>query len=417
MSRFAVARPLAFCSLFLGGAAALLPGVPGLAEEKVTITIQSDAPAAVTTQIVSAEPAPPFVGQRPAVDVAILLDTSNSMDGLIDQAKRQLWTIVNQFAAAEKRGQTPLLRVALFEYGNTNLPASEGYLRQVVPLTDDLDALSAALFALTTSGGDEYCGQVIDEAVTRLGWSSEPGSYKAVFIAGNEPFTQGGVDYRDSCKRAIEAGIVVNTIHCGAYDAGVSGMWRDGAHLAEGEYLNIDQDRVVLDIETPHDAVIIKLNADLNRTYLWYGQGADGYSANQAAQDDNAGSLGRGVMVKRAEAKSSGAYSNVNRDLVDSLAVNEALLQELEADALPEEMRELSEEERVVYVEAKSAERAALQAKIREATAQRDAFVAAERQRLAEETGDATLGDAVTQAVRKQLVEAGYAVEADNTED
>jgi len=39
-----------------------------------------------------------------------------------------------------------VLRVALLEYGNTRLPAAEGYLRQVVPLTDDLDKLSEALF-------------------------------------------------------------------------------------------------------------------------------------------------------------------------------------------------------------------------------------------------------------------------------
>ena len=105
--------------------------------------------------------------------------------------------------------------VALFEYGNTNLPASEGYIRQVVPLTDDLDSLSEALFALTTRGGDEYCGQVIDEAIKRLDWTKEPNAYKAIFIAGNEPFTQGPVDYKQACGYAIQNGVIVNTIHCG----------------------------------------------------------------------------------------------------------------------------------------------------------------------------------------------------------
>jgi len=79
-----------------------------------------------------------------------------------------------------------------------------------VPLTDDLDRISEALFALSTSGGDEYCGQVINEAITRLDWSKESNGYKAIFIAGNEPFTQGSVKYQESCKAAIERGIVVN---------------------------------------------------------------------------------------------------------------------------------------------------------------------------------------------------------------
>ena len=125
------------------------------------------APSSVQIRVGSTEKEknnPPFEGNRPAVDIALLLDTSNSMDGLINQAKNQLWTIVGQFAKAKKNGQTPTLRVALLEYGNTHLPASEGYLRQVIQLTDDLDAVSEALFELKTQGGDEYCGQVIQEA-------------------------------------------------------------------------------------------------------------------------------------------------------------------------------------------------------------------------------------------------------------
>jgi hypothetical protein len=33
--------------------------------------------------------------------LALLLDTSNSMDGLIDQAKSQLWKIVNELASCK----------------------------------------------------------------------------------------------------------------------------------------------------------------------------------------------------------------------------------------------------------------------------------------------------------------------------
>ena len=42
--------------------------------------------------------------------------------------------------------------VALYEYGKDSIPASEGYLRQILPLTDDLDEVSKQLFALTTNG-------------------------------------------------------------------------------------------------------------------------------------------------------------------------------------------------------------------------------------------------------------------------
>src|SRR5687768_7228371 len=85
-----------------------------------------------------------------SVQLAILLDTSNSMDGLIDQAKTQLWTIVNEFIRAKKDGKPPRMEIALYEYGKASLPAQEGYVRLILPLTDDLDKVSEELFALKT---------------------------------------------------------------------------------------------------------------------------------------------------------------------------------------------------------------------------------------------------------------------------
>lgn len=385
----------------------LAVGIAGAQQKQITITVSSDKDHPTTTK-------PPFHGQRASVDVALLLDTSNSMDGLIGQAKSQLWTIVQQFAKAKREGKTPILRVALFEYGNTNLPAAEGYIRQVVPLGDDLDELSEALFALRTRGGDEYCGQVIDEALSRLDWSDEPGSYKAIFIAGNEPFTQGSVDYRDACRRAIQAGVVVNTIHCGNYQAGIEGKWKRGAELAEGEYFNIDQDRTEIHISAPQDDIIIRLNAELNRTYLWYGERSrrKRYEANQSTQDSNAAALAPQVMVQRAGAKASGAYRNVGRDLVDSFESDKAILDKVDTEMLPETMQQMSAQERKEHLEATAKQRQELREKIANLNREREAFVAVERQRLADENGgEPTLGEVMVKTVNKQLDDAGFEIE------
>ncbi len=349
-------------------------------------------------------------GWRPTVEVALLLDTSNSMDGLIDQAKRQLWGIVREFAKAQKNGQTPTLRVALFEYGNTNLPASEGYLRQVVALTDDLDVVSAGLFALSTSGGDEYCGQVIEQAVERLDWSKDGNGYKAIFIAGNEPFTQGTVDYRVAVSKAIGRGVVVNTIHCGGYEEGVSGMWAQGASMGEGKALNIDQDRAVVHIDAPQDKVIIELNSKLNSTYLWFGDvdTRHEYARNQVAQDSLAASVAPAAAAERAVTKASAAYSNRSRDLVDAYAQDLDKLGTLDQATLPETMQAMTLDERKAYVETQSAERSALQAQIASLQLEREAWLA-ENAEPAE--GEASLGDAMLGAVREQLTAAGFVVE------
>jgi hypothetical protein len=400
-------RTAIVCAVVLAGAGVL----SAFAEDtKVIITVdrpEGDAKPAKPSK-------PPFAGTRASVDVALLLDTSNSMDGLISQAKSQLWTIVEQFAKAKKNGQTPVLRVALFEYGNTRLPAAEGYIRQVVPLTDDLDKLSEALFALSTSGGDEYCGQVIDEAITRLDWSEEKNGYKAIFIAGNEPFTQGPVDYHDACRRAIGRGIIVNTIHCGANDAALSGMWPDGAKLAEGEFFNIDQDRAVVNIRCPQDEIIIKLNAELNKTYLWYGARDErlSFAANQAAQDANAKAAGPAAAAQRVVVKSGEAYSNRSRDLVDSVKENRQILLSIKEDELPEELKGLTPKQREARVQEMATKRAEVQSKINALAAEREAFLIKERKRLATEAGAATLGDVVVTAVQKQLSNAGFAAPA-----
>jgi len=58
-------------------------------------------------------------------------------------------------------GKQPNINIALYEYGNDGLSSAEGYIRQVSPLTEDLDVISEKLFSLSTNGGNEFCGQVI----------------------------------------------------------------------------------------------------------------------------------------------------------------------------------------------------------------------------------------------------------------
>jgi hypothetical protein len=208
---------------------------------------------------------------RPSIQLALLLDTSNSMDGLIGQAKSQLWRVVNDLASAKCRGYAPRIEVALYEYGNSRLSAGESYLRQVLPFTNDLDRVSEKLFGLRTNGGEEYCGAVIKDAVRNLNWDNRDQVYKTIFIAGNEPFTQGNVDFRDAVQRAVDKGILVNTIFCGNRREGIETAWKDGAQRGRGDFLTINQDDQVAVLRTPYDDEIERLGRALNDTYVYYG--------------------------------------------------------------------------------------------------------------------------------------------------
>lgn len=365
---------------------------------------------AFTLNISPAKAHDPQPGEpRPRIQIALLLDTSNSMDGLINQAKTQLWKIVNQFAHTRHGGKPPRIEVALYQYGNDSLNVTEGFVQQVLPFTDDLDLISEKLFALRTNGGEEYCGEVIGKATRQLDWSGEPKTYKAVFIAGNEPFSQGKFDYREACAKAFGNGIIINTIHCGPSHEGVEGRWADGARIGGGSAMNINQDRVRPTIICPQDDQIRELNTRLNSTYVPYGPKGKVAAANQVAQDANAAeNASVGSDVARAAAKASGAYYNAGWDLVDAVINNQVKLEEIADKDLPEVMQTMNPQERKDYVDQQRKTRAEIQKQILELTAARDKHVAEEERKQNDGKQEETLDSAMLKAIREQVKEKGF---------
>lgn len=313
-----------------------------------------------------------------SIMLALLLDTSNSMDGLIEQAKSQLWRIVNELASAKcGDGSKPSIKIALYEYGNDGLPASEGYIRQVSGLTDDLDVISEKLFALRTNGGNEFCGHVIRTSLRQLAWSVSRADLKMIFIAGNEPFTQGEVSYRIACELAKEKDVIVNTIFCGDYEEGIRTDWKRGSEITGGTFMSIQQDRRTVYVSTPYDERIEALNDQLNDTYIYYGSHGRSKKSLQSAQDENAEQYGKENKVERAVSKSSHAYKNSTWDLVDAAKENDQVIAETEAANLPSEMKDMSTTERKAYVLKKSEERTRVQKEIQKLNESRRQYIAA----------------------------------------
>jgi hypothetical protein len=363
-----------------------------------TIAVLALASAAFAKSLAPVDPKP---AQKPVVQIAVLLDTSGSMSGLIDQAKSQLWKIVNEFLKAKQDGQTPEVQVALYEYGKSSLSQQSGWIRQIVPLSTDLDKISEELFALKTNGGDEYCGWVIKDAVENLEWSTSPNVYRAIFIAGNEPFTQGPIAYADSCKAAITKGIIVNTIHCGREAEGINTKWQDGALLADGKYMTIDHNRAVAHFEAPQDKELAQLSVELNRTYLAYGSKGQLAASRQSAQDKNAASLpaASGAVAERAVAKASVNYANADWDLVDAAKRKDFKLDQLKTEELPSELQQMNETERKTFIETKTKKRAELQSKIKQLSTEREKAIAAH---MKQNSATNTLDAAMIGAIREQ---------------
>lgn len=340
--------------------------------------------ATASLLICAQAPKPPSAKSEPAprrIELAICLDTSGSMNGLIDAARRGLWAIVNELALTKP---TPDLRIALLTYGNNGHDRARGWVRVHVPFTEDLDRVSAELFGLTTNGGTELVGRVVRTALDELAWSNDPRALRLVVVAGNESADQDReVPYAQACRAAIARGIMVNAIYCGNPGDAVAAGWRRVAELADGRFFAIDQDHGHVAVKSPFDEQLAAASKQLNETYLPYGQAGRAKWVEQKRQDENAEKAGPEAAATRATCKSGGLYRNSSWDLVDACREKRVDLAKIDARLLPERLRKMSVAERKAHVAALEKRRKAIQARIRDLTAKRDAYVLAERKRRA----------------------------------
>jgi len=371
---------------------------------RITITVAilvlvAIAPAAQAKSIV--------VPDKPArhVDLAICLDTSGSMRGLIQSAKQKLWAVVNELATAKPK---PVLRVGLYYYGNNGLKAQDGYVGQLCPLTTDLDLVYEKLFQLSTNGSKEYVARVMHAATTELKWDKSKDALRIIFIAGNEGAHQDPAHkLRDTCKAAATAGIIVNTIFCGPESTGRQGGWADAAAWADGQYAAIDHDRGTVVINTPHDKKLAELSSTINKTYIGYGRAGKDGLARQSAQDSNAIKLNAPAAAERASAKAGGLYNNAGWDLVDASKKKDFDVTKIKKEDLPEAMREMTDDQKKAHVAKQAASRAKIQAEIMELTKKRDAYVKAEMARKGLDE-KASFDAALRQMVRTQAEKRNF---------
>ena len=339
------------------------------------------------------------------IKLALLLDTSGSMSGLIDQAKNQLWKIVNQLALAkDEEGNDPEIEIALYQYGNSGLSAMSGYVQQISGFTSELDEISEQLFALTTNGGSEYCGFVIDDAMDKLEWSDNEEDLQIIFIAGNESFGQGPKAYAEACRLAVNKNVIVNTIFCGDFHEGIRISWNDGAAHGHGKYMNIDHDAQVVHIKSPYDEKIIACNTKLNATYIPYGNQGRVKKEKQITQDANAMQQSSANAAKRYMSKSSKAYKNKSWDLVDAAEQESFDIEEV--DKLPENMQGMNTNEKLAYIDQLKEERETIKSEIATLSKQRRLYV--EQEKVKKAQGEAQLDDVIVMAIKEQAIHKSY---------
>lgn len=310
---------------------------------------------------------------------------------------------MNELAQAQPQ---PDLRLAILTYGNPSYGEQAGYVRIDMPFTRDLDAVMQTLFSFGTNGDDDYLARAVHTSVNNLSWSSDPQAMKILFVAGNEAANQ---DPQISVIQATQAsthkGIVVNTIYCGSEGDEIITGRQNVATLTNGLFASIDQNvAAVANIATPMDGELASLNQALNETYIAYGDDGSRYRENQLEQDKNAADMSMPSVASRTVAKAGGLYRNEDRDLVDALGSGVSV-EDVETEELPARMQAMRTEERKQYVEEMAAKRETISSEIQQLGEQRQAFIVAERAKLAQndETGlDEAIIDGIRELARKK---------------
>jgi Mg-chelatase subunit ChlD len=331
---------------------------------------------------VPAQAAPVAKKPKPKIEVVFCLDTTGSMGGLIEGAKQKIWSISNQIAGGKP---APDLKIGLVAYRDRG----DAYVTKVIDLTDDLDAIHGKLREFQAAGGNdapESVNQALDDAVNKIKWSDDKKTLRIIFLVGDAPphmDYKDDVKYPDTCKKACEKGIIINTIQCGN-DAECQKHWKAICKRAEGSYAQIEQKGGVVVVATPYDKELADINSELAKTTLVYG--GRGMKEAGEAKRAAAGALAPAAAADRAafaaKAGKAAAY-----DLLDAVKNGKVKLEEVKKDELPEAMQKMDLKQQKEYLDKLDKRRTELNKKALELDKKRAGYIKEELAKKAKKDG------------------------------
>jgi hypothetical protein len=328
---------------------------------------------------------------RRAVDVVFAVDTTGSMGGLIEGAKRTVWSIATHLRQAEPDAD---LRIGLVAYRDLG----DEYVTRDFALTGDLDAVFAELSGYRAEGGGDFPEDVdaaLDDTLHKMAWRA--GARKLVFLVGDAPpASRGDVPRFDVLAR--EAGqreIVLNAIRCGRSPE-TEAAWRQIAQLGHGELSTIDQDGGVRQIATPYDAELAELSTRIDSTSVIVGDDGDraGYARGLAA----ASMAPAPAKADRASYYAKGRTARSSKDALGKIASGEVALEKIAPAELPAELRAMDRPQLEAEIARRAAVRQQAQAELSAVAKKRDDYL-----RSQAATGEGGFDAKVKAAIDAQL--------------
>jgi hypothetical protein len=354
---------------------------------------------------------PAALPDRPweTIDVAIALDTSGSMELLLETTRLKMWEMVNELTGLDP---VPKLRVALLTFGNRANNRATGWVNVEVPFTEDLDLLGERLFELTSDGGKEYIGSVLETALNDLKWTSSSEALKLPFVAGNEPADQDPrVLLEDVSDLVQEKDVSLHLVFCGQPEEEAAKTWVRLAEWSKGRFAAIDHRTTPVSIKTPFDEELAGLGMAINETYVPLGAEGRERVKKLGEREEHLKQLSASTAASRAEVVSSQMYSS-GWDLVDAFDAGTVDLYELDENELPEVMRRMTPNEREIYIQDIRSQREELRQRIGELSEQRRRYMAEQIETRGIDNSRA-FDSVVRGAIREELEVKGFQAPGD----
>jgi len=308
------------------------------------------------------------------IDVVFAVDTTGSMGGLLDGAKRTVWSIASHIREVDKNADVHIGLVAYKDLGDV-------YVTKDYPLTSDMDGVFAELSTYTAEGGGDVPEDVdaaLDDAVHKMAWRD--GAKKMIFLVGDAPpASRGEVPKFDvSARDAAKAGIMINTIRCGTA-SDTAEAWQQIASIGAGEFSTIQQNGGVQQIATPYDQKMAELSRTIDSTAVIYGDAATrgAYEGKMAAQAAAPATVAadRADYYAKAPAKKGGGRAK--EDVVGGVATGTVAVESLDKDLLPADMKNKSTDEIKAEISERAAKRDAAQAELAKVSKERAEYLKA----------------------------------------
>lgn len=342
---------------------------------------------ALTSLVIAALPASAIPAlAKPAVEVAFVLDTTGSMGGLIEGAKRKIWSIATAIVDTNPDAD---IRMGLVAYRDVG----DEYVTRKFDLTSDIQDLYANLLELKARGGGDWpesVNEALDTAVNKMKWTEGGDVRRIVFLVGDAPphmdYEQ-DTKYPVTLKVAKQKDIIVNAVLAGNAQE-TARVWRDIAQNGNGRFIPIPQDggQVVL-IETPYDEDIIILQREINGTVIPYGPERfyrrTEYKTRQLSQVAAAAPAAASEMASYLNKRSKATSEAVTGegDLVSDVKSGRTSFSAIKDEELPAKLREMKPEQRAAEVEKQMANRKALNEKLAALVTKRDKYIAEQREK------------------------------------